>query len=221
LDICAGRDEDIDLKIHLPGSPEGSGVVLNHVTAPGFLMAFLWGLQLISIVFLFEEPERINGADGETENNADSIKEIGMTKYGTVEDAESRKNPKDSVLHDIRTSLSVILSNMAFPVSFMSSDVFVCQLQLVSSTIRYFMQVTLYLFAFIELSGEVLISSCSMIVRRYFSWHGSRAGFIIASLGALVLPAHFIVERASRFYSERQIMKYSIVCKFDECFVLQ
>ena len=52
-----------------------------------------------------------------------------------------------------------------------------------------------------------------MIVKRYFSWHGSRAGFIIASLGALVIPAHFIVERASRVYSERRIMKYSILCK--------
>lgn len=50
-----------------------------------------------------------------------------------------------------------------------------------------------------------------MVVRRYFDWNGSTAGFLIASLGALVLPAHFVVERASRTYDERVIMKYSIV----------
>jgi hypothetical protein len=75
-------------------------------------------------------------------------------------------------------------------------------------------QVTLYLFSFIELVGEVLISSCSMIVLRYFNWHGSRAGFIIASLGGLVLPAHFIVEHTSRHFSEREILKASIIFVF-------
>lgn len=72
-------------------------------------------------------------------------------------------------------------------------------------------QVTMFLFSFIELVGEVLISSCSMIVSRYFDWHGSRAGFIIASLGGLVLPAHFIVEHACRRFSEREILKASIL----------
>ena len=95
-------------------------------------------------------------------------------------------------------------------------------------------QTTLYMFAFIELSGEVMISSCSMVVRkssyiaiayllvsshfsllicsadRYFRWNGSTAGFIVASLGALVLPAHFIVERASHICSERLILKVRI-----------
>jgi hypothetical protein len=53
-----------------------------------------------------------------------------------------------------------------------------------------------------------------MIVHRYFDWHGSRAGFIIASLGALVLPAHYIVEHASRHFSERAILKASILFVF-------
>ena len=66
--------------------------------------------------------------------------------------------------------------------------------------------ITLLIFCFIELADEVIISSCSMVVRRYFGWHGSVAGFLIASLGALVLPAHFLVERASRHLSERKIL---------------
>ena len=81
---------------------------------------------------------------------------------------------------------------------------------IVPSKTPEFDQVTLFLFSFIELVGEVLISSCSMIVLRYFDWHGSRAGLILASLGGLVLPAHFIVEHASRRFPERVILRSSI-----------
>jgi len=67
--------------------------------------------------------------------------------------------------------------------------------------------VTMLLFGYIELVDEVLISSCAMVCRRYFNWHGSRAGLLIAALGALVLPAHYFVEGASHRYEERAIMK--------------
>ncbi|KAL7515326.1 hypothetical protein ACHAXN_013479 [Cyclotella atomus] len=195
LDLTQGRDENIDLKIHLPGSPPGSGLVFDHITAPGFLMAFLWGLQLLSVMLLFDEPERINGIGGEDEIETKPKLEMEVTRYGSVEDSDSPQAKEQSwstLWNDTMAIFRVIVSNMAFPV-------------------------TLYLFAFIELSGEVLISSCSMVVKRYFSWHSSRAGFIIASLGALVLPAHFIVERASRSYSERKIMKYSIIFVMLSC----
>ncbi|KAL7520878.1 hypothetical protein ACHAWX_005574 [Stephanocyclus meneghinianus] len=194
LDMSAGRDEKIDVQIHLPGSPEGSGLVFDHVTMPGFLMAFLWGMQVLAVFFLFDEPERINSSEGGQDTQSERNNGIEIAQYGSISSShEEQENiSKRSSMGDTMALLRIILSNMAFPV-------------------------TLYLFACIELSGEVLISSCSMIVRRYFHWHGSRAGFIIASLGALVLPAHFIVERASRSYSERQILKYSILFVMFSC----
>jgi hypothetical protein len=54
---------------------------------------------------------------------------------------------------------------------------------------------------------EILLSSCAMVCKRYFLWNGSIAGYILAALGSLVLPADFIVDRASRFYEERFIIK--------------
>lgn len=111
LDIFAGRDEHIDLQVHLPGSPEGSGLVLNHVTAPGFLMALTWGLQLVAVVLLFEEPQRINA-----KNDGEKSKEVAT--YGSLEDQKTTYHTGKSVLHDIATSLIVIFTNMAFPVSF-------------------------------------------------------------------------------------------------------
>jgi len=71
--------------------------------------------------------------------------------------------------------------------------------------------VTLALFCYIEMADEVLISSCAMATKRYFGWHGSTAGLIIASLGALILPADFLVERASHRFSERKIMKGAVL----------
>ena len=40
--------------------------------------------------------------------------------------------------------------------------------------------VTLLLFCCIELADEVLISSCSMVVRRYFNRNASAAGYFVA-----------------------------------------
>eukprot|EP00554_Chaetoceros_debilis_P008935 CAMPEP_0194105894 /NCGR_PEP_ID=MMETSP0150-20130528/6008_1 /TAXON_ID=122233 /ORGANISM="Chaetoceros debilis, Strain MM31A-1" /LENGTH=1264 /DNA_ID=CAMNT_0038793885 /DNA_START=23 /DNA_END=3814 /DNA_ORIENTATION=+ len=70
---------------------------------------------------------------------------------------------------------------------------------------------TLFLFGFIEMVYEVLISSCSMISRQYFGWSASNVGFLVAALTACVLPVQFIVERASRSFSDRFMTKCSLV----------
>ena len=158
-------------------------------------MAFLWLIQLISLVFFFTEPERINivvGTDANIPRNGDSI----WTSFFSVHQA-------------LLGLFDILFSNQAFMVSsyIHIKSPFDEQLFLLTPE---FDQVTLFLFSFIELVGEVLISSCSMIVLRYFDWHGSRAGLILASLGGLVLPAHFIVEHASRRFPERVILRASI-----------
>lgn len=119
LDLTQGRDENIDLKIHLPGSPPGSGLVFDHITAPGFLMAFLWGLQLLSVMLLFDEPERINGIGGEDEIETKPKLEMEVTRYGSVEDSDSPQAKEQSwstLWNDTMAIFRVIVSNMAFPV---------------------------------------------------------------------------------------------------------
>jgi hypothetical protein len=197
LDMVSGRDLRVDLE--LPLLPTG-GIIYNHVTSPGFVMASLWFLEILALVFLFCEPERINGSGHDSKGDSavvsfDSDRDGDATDYGTSDFDKSQKSPRSrrkSLGNIAWTQLvlvkKLIFSNMALPV-------------------------TLLLFGFIELTDEVLISSCSMVVRRYFNWNGSKAGFLLASLGALVLPAHYVVERASHRYSERKIMKVSEVQK--------
>jgi len=212
LEDTTGRDLLVDFR--LPFTPAG-GIIFNSVTSPGFLMATLWLAQLSALILLFSEPDRINGTVevGDNHNKLDAEKlpllynDSGSLKGGkrstdsisssicsfqdldSVSPCPESEFRKPGVLGEIVSTWSLVLVNPGLPV-------------------------TLLLFCYIELACEVLISSCSMVVRRYFDWDASAAGFLVASLGALVLPANFLIEILSRKVSERQIMKFSI------CFII-
>jgi hypothetical protein len=195
LDMTAGRDFTID--ISLPFMPAG-GIIYNHVTAPGFVMAVLWSIQLLCLLLFFEEPNRVNTVEGSSSDEEASFKsdphvpDNRKGDYGSIASSDSsvepwyssqRVGPKE-IWQEIRSTCGLIFENSGLPI-------------------------TLLIFSYIEMADEIIISSCSMIVKRYFSWHGSVAGFFIASLGALVLPAHFVVEKASHHFSERRILLVS------------
>lgn len=196
LDMTAGRDYRVDLP--LPFTPVG-GLVWNDVTAPGFVMAVLWAVQLIFLIFLFDEPHRIN------------TEMVDAAVADEDHDSEDRKTSQK--VHDYGSMASSDeISVSGKPVQCMGPGDFWREIQ---STWKLIfsnpgLPITLLIFSYIEMADEVIISSCSMVVRRYFGWHGSAAGFFIASLGALVLPAHFVVEIASRYYSERRILLVSL-----------
>ena len=104
VDMTAGRDANVDLSIHLPWSPDDAGLIFNNVTLPGILMSFLWGLLLISIVFVFDEPLRVNAADEAHYDCSSSIGKDRTSKMGWLVNSS--------------TSLfQVIFKNGAFPVS--------------------------------------------------------------------------------------------------------
>eukprot|EP00562_Extubocellulus_spinifer_P013012 CAMPEP_0178542176 /NCGR_PEP_ID=MMETSP0697-20121206/1923_1 /TAXON_ID=265572 /ORGANISM="Extubocellulus spinifer, Strain CCMP396" /LENGTH=918 /DNA_ID=CAMNT_0020174567 /DNA_START=66 /DNA_END=2822 /DNA_ORIENTATION=- len=192
LDIVSGRDIDVDLE--LPFLPAG-GIIYNHVSSPGFVMACLWLLEILALLLLFREPERINSGDPASDGGGSMVSfesELELSTYGTSTakalngGSLSSRTWWEKTWSELVSVKNLVFTNMALPVTFL-------------------------LFGFIELADEVLISSCSMVCRRYFGWHGSRAGFLIACLGSLVLPAHYVVERASRYYTERKIMKLSVL----------
>lgn len=171
LDDTTGRDLLVDL--HLPFTPAG-GIIFNSITSPGFFMATLWLLELVFLLVYFSEPERINGAkiDKEMNGTYDERSSLLKSDYGSINERTStvRKDSSDSdsvsgpLIQEIKKQtkgfggdsvLSLILANKGLPV-------------------------TLLLFCYIELADEVLISSCSMIVRRYFNEHASSAGYLVA-----------------------------------------
>ena len=187
LDMTSGRDTDVDLA--LPFMPSG-GIIYNHVTSPGFFMSLLWMIELLALVVLFREPKRVNASSSSKKKKANR-RELLLTEYGSAEVqvdpqpvAQTDSSLVRTIWREISTVWKLVFDNAALPI-------------------------TILLFGFIELVDEVLISSCAMVCKRYFGWHGSRAGFLLASLGALVIPAHYFVEKASHRYEERSIMKVS------------
>jgi hypothetical protein len=101
--MTAGRDDtNVDVFIHLPWSPAGAGIIFNSVTVPGFLMSLMWSLLLLSLIFLFDEPLRINAGD-RASNDSDNSRHKGR-KLGWF-------------VNSIGTLFKVIFRNGAFPVS--------------------------------------------------------------------------------------------------------
>jgi len=217
LDDTAGRDFLIDL--HLPFTPAG-GIIFNSVTSPGFVMAILWLLEFLFLLFFFAEPDRINGGDENGTKSTDSeTTSLIKTDYGSIDDRAIRNDLMIS--SELLDEISDSDSNDSFRPKieehvkgFWEEIASVFSLLMVNGGLP----VTFLVFCYIELADEVLISSCSMIVRRYFDRNASAAGYLVASLGALVLPANFVVEICSRRVSERFIMKLSIWFIIFGCF---
>eukprot|EP00537_Pseudo-nitzschia_pungens_P011436 CAMPEP_0172389406 /NCGR_PEP_ID=MMETSP1061-20121228/6302_1 /TAXON_ID=37318 /ORGANISM="Pseudo-nitzschia pungens, Strain cf. pungens" /LENGTH=899 /DNA_ID=CAMNT_0013119549 /DNA_START=199 /DNA_END=2898 /DNA_ORIENTATION=- len=210
LDDTTGRDFFVDLQ--LPFNPAG-GIIFNSVTSPGFFMAILWLIELLCLIFFFNEPDRIN-AKVDEDNQGTSVTEttpLIKTHYGSMENERISSESSSSSNSDCdsdKGSSNLDSGNCLEGLG--GSIMSVSSLLLMNQGLP----VTLLLFCYIELADEVLISSCSMVVRRYFGWHASAAGYLVASLGALVLPANFVVEIFSRRVSERFIMKVAI------CFII-
>jgi hypothetical protein len=160
-------------------------------------MAGLWFIEMICLVFLFSEPYRINGSvTSEFVNGDEDI--LSDMDYGSVTD--KRGSITDS-------SYSSSIGNSIVSVASSSGTWAEIKTTWKLVTMNPGLPVTLFLFCFVELADEIIISSCSMVVRRYFAWHGSAAGFLIAALGALVIPANYLVETFSHQISERRILK--------------
>ena len=71
--------------------------------------------------------------------------------------------------------------------------------------------VTLAVIVFVRISHEILFTSCAIITNRYFDWNGSQACFLLGLLSATVVPINHSVERISRSYDERSVIKRSVV----------
>ena len=176
LDDTTGRDLRVDLR--LPFTPAG-GIIFNSITSPGFVMATLWFMQLLALFYFFSEPDRINGTTTTGDDDRYSM-DSEATPLMKIDDGSSKGSidSNNSLNSSIQDAGSVSLS----PESEYKAPGFWGEIVATSSLILINpgLPITLLLFCYIELADEVLISSCSMVVRRYFGWNASTAGFLVA-----------------------------------------
>ena len=180
LDDTAGRDFLIDL--HLPFTPAG-GIIFNSVTSPGFVMAIFWFLEFLFLLFFFVEPDRINGAedDNGTKSTDSETTSLIKTDSGSMDDRAMRNDLMTS--SDLLEEISDSDSNDSFHPKIKNHvkgywDEIASVFPLL--VINRGLPVTFLVFCYIELADEVLIASCSMIVRRYFGRNASTAGYLVA-----------------------------------------
>lgn len=67
--------------------------------------------------------------------------------------------------------------------------------------------VCLFIILYIKFALEVLLSSCPMILDRYFQWGGGRAGIFLSGLTLTILPVNFICGHIARKHEERTVLK--------------
>jgi len=214
LDASTGRDTLTDINIL-------GGIVIDNITSPGFFMAALWLLQFLSLSVFFREPNTVGGGKEkmniDDHVNAADCKDLSECKplLRSVSDVhvdlkETYAPPAKSTFDSPYSSLSSAKeleprSKKCRSIASKLSRVW----KIVTHNIT--LPIMLALFAFIEFTDEIIISSCSLVTGEYFKWNAVYAGFMVAALGLLVLPANIFVEYLSRTCDERRIMQYSLL----------
>ena len=200
LDTSVGRDDNIDM--HLLG-----GIIINNLTSPGFLCAALWSIQLFLLIFFFEEPEPLHGHS--VEHHDDNLKLSRSYSDIRVDLKETYSSPEkvpDGSNRTLSTDSSATQQSRGQRWYILESIPRTWKLVTQTRTLP----VTLLLYFFIELADEVIISSCAIITGIYFQWKPVNAGFMVASLGILSLPANVFIESIVNMIDERKIMIHSL-----------
>ena len=203
LDNSVGRDNNID--VHWFG-----GLIVNNLTSPGFLCAFLWLIQHVLLISFFEEPENIHGRNYDHREEmlklSRSYSDIRVDLKETYSSPDKASDGPHRKL-TINTDSSIVQQSTSR--GLFTFEALRKAWKLVTQTRA--LPVTLLLYFFIELADEVIISSCAIITSIYFQWQPANAGFMVASLGILSLPANIFIESAIKLVDERTIMVKSLV----------
>lgn len=209
LDASTGRD--INVVINILG-----GIVIDNVTSPGIFMATLWLLQLLSLLFFFKEPDTERGG-AKVNRDVDckdqhEIKSLPRSASDVHVDLKETYAPLEKLTHNF-SPYSPLCSAKELEPHRKKSRSIASKLSRVWKIVTHniTLPVTLALFAFIEFTDEIIISSCALVTGECFKWNAVYAGFMVATLGLLGLPANIFVEYLSRTYDERRIMQHSLV----------
>ncbi|CAB9504953.1 SPX domain-containing membrane protein [Seminavis robusta] len=71
-----------------------------------------------------------------------------------------------------------------------------------------------FMVLYIKFAQEVIFSSSAIILNRYFSWGGGRAGIFLSGLTIAVLPMNYICGHIAQKYEERTVIKKSLIVLF-------
>ena len=201
------------LQVHLPFG-EHRVISVGNV---GYMLAVLWGLQLIGLLFFYDVPERavlegqmqrenqtfteqtdededIDTFDDSDDNvfandNAamDSSSHGDETLDGTFEKLQTMS--RRSVRHDSKHSFVESVKNV---------------FQLVLSNVAF--PTTSVMLFLSKAAIEVLLCSGGTIMNRYFAWSGALAGLFMGAVATTTLPVNVLLSKEANIV-ERKVIK--------------
>jgi MFS family permease len=160
------------------------------VNAPGWVMAGIWTLFLICLIFYFEDPPLKRYLVHSNANNAADR---------TTDTTNNEKSP-------------LLASN-----SLVNHDLDVCAIKEPPIWTNTPVMVTFWLYFVLKLVLECVLSSTATLTSFYFGWSGSLAGLYMAALGLLMLPANLGVAWMSSRYDDRDLLVVMSVCMLAGC----
>jgi MFS family permease len=184
------------------------GAPVNFVTAPGWIMTWLWGLYLVLVLLFFKEPRRSppvvqpsvpRAASSETKlagKLEDGSQSLMLTAPLLADSApaqdmtdEEECEGDDSNCGDDKAVETVgeLLKELTLPI-----------------------RILLWIYFMLKFASEILISECSILTGYYFNWTTTQVGLFLGLLGLTVLPISAVVGNyISNIYEDRLVVLWS------------
>eukprot|EP00557_Chaetoceros_sp_GSL56_P013616 CAMPEP_0176477098 /NCGR_PEP_ID=MMETSP0200_2-20121128/426_1 /TAXON_ID=947934 /ORGANISM="Chaetoceros sp., Strain GSL56" /LENGTH=1108 /DNA_ID=CAMNT_0017872855 /DNA_START=1 /DNA_END=3324 /DNA_ORIENTATION=+ len=165
----------------------GQDFILNAQTLPGYTMAFIWccvtffvlvtDFQVMNLGKNYSEMKNetsMSLSDHEEDDSKVMIRHPSESTVGAekFEDDESLSNPIamhfTNVVNLLRRSKRLVMINIAVPV-------------------------TLFFYAFVCMTKEIVFTLSVIMGNRYFQWPGRDSGLVLFGLAILTIPVNLIV----------------------------
>lgn len=176
LGMAAGPAIASFLHFVTPGPNNALSLYWQVENSPGWFMMGLWTLYLVMTALYFRDPPK--------------RKMPAVQSTAVVEMTVGEQKP--------------LLSTTAKTVS---SESLASETSVVQSLfLNVPVMITFFIYFVLKLVLEAVLSSCSMLTSFYFDWDPSVAGFYLAGLGLLMLPANVVVSLLARRFDDRELI---------------
>ncbi|GAQ85466.1 major facilitator superfamily protein [Klebsormidium nitens] len=190
----AGLMTSLDFRIpFLPGRP----IVVNDVTAPGWIMTLWWALFLVAVFVFFKEPHRPDPTMTPSHSSANLtnakrpllLPDPPEVESGAASDGRGSEFGSEEEVEAPAKTLAEVWREMNSPVL-----------------------VTLLVYFMLKFATEVLISESSIVTKYYFRWTPRSVGAFLSVLGLTVLPVNYLIGSfIGNVYEDRLVIMWTEV----------
>lgn len=183
----------------------------------GHIMAFLWFLHIIGIIFFFDIPKSIRRAQREShvispEEDFDSDTDQGnknpcvSTEINPFSDSTQEASHGDVTFEKLQTMSRKTVkheSHRTYRESIANIK------EMMFSNIAF--PTTIAVLCIVKISTEIILNSCGSITGSYFKWSGARSGLLMGLVSSMILPVNQTLAMSQNVHiSERNIIKVAL-----------